>query len=161
MNKEKLYESTLKQVQSVIEPGNNLLSNMANLCALIQSQFQFHWIGFYLVNGTRNELYLGPFQGPLACTNIPYGKGVCGTTWSKGETIVVDDVHQFPGHIACSSATNSEIVIPVKIDQKVVAVLDIDSAEFNSFDQTDQRYLEKMIEHLSTQHTLADFEKLK
>ena len=110
----------------------------------------FFWVGFYLVE--NEKLILGPFQGPLACTEIKFGKGVCGTAWSRGETIIVKDVHQFPGHIACSSETNSEIVLPV-IDSKgrVVAVLDIDSTEFSYFDNIDQKYLEKMLKWFASE----------
>lgn len=161
MNKEQRYEIALKEVKSVIEAGNHLLSNMANFCAILQFQFHHHWVGFYLVDEPKQELYLGTFQGPLACTKIPFGKGVCGSTWEQGKSIIVDDVHQFPGHIACSSATNSEIVVPVKVKNKVVAVLDIDSIAFKNFDQTDQQILEEMVEHLIAQHSIEDFEKLK
>lgn len=107
-------------------------------------QFEHHWIGFYLVDEKRNHLYLGPFQGPLACTQISFGKGVCGSAWEKKQTFIVADVHEFPGHIACSALSNSEIVVPIFKGDQVMAVLDIDSVDFNAFDQTDQMYLEKI-----------------
>jgi GAF domain-containing protein len=127
-----------------------LISNLSNFVAILKSHFDFFWVGFYLVE--NEKLILGPFQGPLACTEIKFGKGVCGTAWSRGETIIVEDVHQFPGHIACSSETNSEIVLPL-IDSKgrVVAVLDIDSTEFSDFDNIDQKYLEKMLKWFASE----------
>ena len=127
-----------------------MISNLSNFVAILKSHFDFFWVGFYLVE--NKKLILGPFQGPLACTEIKFGKGVCGTAWSRGETIIVEDVHQFPGHIACSSETNSEIVLPV-IDSKgrVVAVLDIDSTEFSDFDNIDQKYLEKMLKWFASE----------
>ena len=127
-----------------------MVSSLANFVAVLKSQFDFFWVGFYLVDD--NKLILGPFQGPLACTEIKFGKGVCGSAWSECKTIVVGDVHQFPGHIACSSETNSEIVLPViNAEGKVVAVLDIDSITFNDFDAVDQKYLEKLLKWFALQ----------
>ena len=119
---------------------------MANVAAALHEAFGFWWTGFYRVEG--QQLVLGPFQGPIACTRIPYGKGVCGTAWQRAQTIIVPNVHEFAGHIACSSASNSEIVVPILHDGQVVAVLDIDSTDFNTFDETDQLYLEKIAEML-------------
>ena len=142
--KERVYIKTDTVLTSIINGNDALISNLSNFVAILKSHFDFFWVGFYLVE--NEKLILGPFQGPLACTEIKFGKGVCGTAWSRRETIIVDDVHQFPGHIACSSETNSEIVLPL-IDSKgrVVAVLDIDSTEFSDFDNIDQKYLEKML----------------
>jgi len=135
---------------SLISKRDALVSSLANFVAVLKSQFNFFWVGFYLVDD--NKLILGPFQGPLACTEIKFGKGVCGTAWSERKTIIVGDVHQFPGHIACSSETNSEIVLPViNAEGKVVAVLDIDSITFNDFDAVDQKYLEKLLKWFASQ----------
>jgi L-methionine (R)-S-oxide reductase len=112
---------------------------MANMAAVLKTHFNFWWVGFYLVRG--NELVLGPFQGPVACTRIAFGKGVCGAAWEKEATIRVDDVHAFPGHIACSAASNSELVVPIIRYRKVVAVLDIDSTDYNAFNAVDEKYL--------------------
>ena len=135
---------------SLISKRDALVSSLANFVVVLKSQFDFFWVGFYLVDD--NKLILGPFQGPLACTEIKFGKGVCGTAWSERKTIIVGDVHQFPGHIACSSETNSEIVLPViNAEGKVVAVLDIDSITFNDFDAVDQKYLEKLLKWFASQ----------
>lgn len=147
--KSDIYNQIEKSILSVIEPNNAPISNLANFCAILMETFNHHWIGFYLVNDQNNILELGPFQGPLACTQIQFGKGVCGSSWRDKKTYVVDDVHKFDGHIACSSLSNSEIVVPIIKDDQVVAVLDIDSVEFGKFDQVDQTYLEKFCEHLS------------
>lgn len=148
--KERVYIKTETVLNSIINGNDALISNLSNFVAILKSHFDFFWVGFYLVE--NKKLILGPFQGPLACTEIKFGKGVCGTAWSRGETIIVEDVHQFPGHIACSSETNSEIVLPV-IDSKgrVVAVLDIDSTEFSYFDNIDQKYLEKMLKWFASE----------
>lgn len=143
------YQALEKTLKAVIDESSHPISNMANFCAILHSEFKHHWIGFYLVDNNKNELYLGPFQGPLACTQISFGKGVCGSSWKQRETLIVKDVHQFPGHIACSSLSNSEIVVPIIKNDKVVGVLDIDSVEFDKFDQVDQAYLEKFCEHLA------------
>ena len=146
MSKEILYEETLKTARSLISPGDDIISDMANLSALLHGTFGFWWTGFYRVLGEK--LILGPFQGPVACTSIPYGKGVCGTAWQRQETVIVPDVEQFPGHIACSSESRSEIVVPVWKDGSIVAVLDIDSRELNTFDGTDRLWLERIVELL-------------
>jgi GAF domain-containing protein len=142
MDKKSNYEETFKIIKSVVESESDLIANMANTCAVLHERFNFLWTGFYLVKD--EQLVLGPFQGPLACTRIPFGKGVCGSSWKEERTLVVGDVHQFPGHIACSSLSNSEIVVPLKNQDKVFAVLDIDSEDFGAFDSVDQEYLEKI-----------------
>lgn len=141
------YEELLPQIASVIEGEPDMIANMSNVAAMLHATFGFWWTGFYRVLG--DVLVLGPFQGPLACTRIRKGKGVCGTAWATEQTQVVPDVSQFPGHIACSSASRSEIVVPLKQDNKVVAVLDIDSAQLNTFDDTDRLWLEKVAEILT------------
>lgn len=146
--KTKTYQDVEKTIKAVIDAKSHPVSNMANFSAILHSEFKHHWIGFYLVDSMKNQLYLGPFQGPLACTHIPFGKGVCGSSWENKQTYIVDDVHKFPGHIACSSLTNSEIVVPLIKNDKVVGVLDIDSTEFGKFDHIDQTYLEKLCEYL-------------
>jgi len=142
--KEHKYELLLRQVQSLAEGETDDIALMANISAVIQDTFHFWWTGFYRVVG--DELVLGPFQGPLACTRIARGRGVCGTAWQEQRTLVVPDVHQFKGHIACSSASQSEIVVPVFRNGDIVAVLDIDSEHLNTFDATDQCWLEKIVE---------------
>lgn len=141
--KEEKYATLLPQLKSLIEAEDDVIANMANVAACIMETFHFWWVGFYRV--IDNTLVLGPFQGPLACTRIKRGKGVCGTAWDKAQTIVVEDVEQFPGHIACSSASRSEIVVPIfDRDNNVVAVLDIDSEYLNTFDSTDKKWLEEV-----------------
>lgn len=137
------YETLYRQAKAVLESENDLTANMANLSAMIHREFGFWWTGFYRV--CNEELVLGPFQGPIACTRIAYGKGVCGTAWERQETIVAPDVEEFPGHIACSSESRSEIVVPVWRDDKVIAVLDIDSEKLGTFDETDKIWLEKIV----------------
>ena len=146
LSKEEIYRLLEKQVIAMVEDESDAVANMANVAALIHHSLKFWWTGFYRVDG--NQLVLGPFQGPVACTRIPFGRGVCGSAWKAGETIVVPDVDQFPGHIACSSASRSEIVVPVRKDGEIWGVLDIDSAELNTFDETDRIWLEKIVEHL-------------
>ena len=146
MNKIETYQSLLPQIESLISGETDAIANMANVAAALHEAFSFWWIGFYRVEG--QQLVLGPFQGPIACTRIPYGKGVCGAAWQRAQTIIVPNVHNFPGHIACSSASNSEIVVPIIRNSRVIAVLDIDSTDFNTFDETDQLYLEKIAEML-------------
>ena len=146
MTKQEKYTSLLPQVQAVMDSSVDIIANMANMAAMLHETFGFWWTGFYRVIG--DELVLGPFQGPLACTRIAYGRGVCGTAWKEKRTIVVPDVEQFPGHIACSSASRSEIVVPVFQDGEVIAVLDIDSDRLATFDETDSEYLEKVITFL-------------
>lgn len=136
------YEALLPQIQSVIEDETDEIANMANVASMLHETFGFWWTGFYRV--LDEQLVLGPFQGPLACTRIKKGRGVCGTAWQQASTIVVPDVEQFPGHIACSSASKSEIVVPILRDGNVVAVLDIDSAELNTFNETDKLWLERV-----------------
>ena len=142
MTKEERYEELLPRAQALLEGEDDLIARMANLAALLHSEFGFWWTGFYRVAG--DVLVLGPFQGPVACTRIPFGKGVCGSAWKQGGTIVVTDVDAFPGHIACSSESRSEIVVPVFRDGTVCAVLDIDSRELSTFDEVDAKYLEKL-----------------
>ena len=141
-DKQKIYESLFRQIESVIEGEDDAIANMANASSLIHEAFGFWWTGFYIVKD--GVLVLGPFQGPVACTRIPYGKGVCGTAWERQETIVVPDVHLFPGHIACSSLSRSEIVVPIFDGTTVKAVLDIDSKELATFDETDSHWLERI-----------------
>ena len=145
-SKQEKYASLLPQVQAVMDVSVDIIANMANMAAMLHETFGFWWTGFYRVIG--NELVLGPFQGPLACTRIAYGRGVCGTAWKERRTIVVPDVEQFPGHIACSSASRSEIVVPVFQNGEVIAVLDIDSDRLATFDETDSAYLEKAVTFL-------------
>ena len=144
--KQERYEALLLQIKAVIEDEPDLIANMANVAAMLHETFGFWWTGFYRVEG--EELVLGPFQGPMACTRIKKGRGVCGTAWAEAQTQVVPDVDQFPGHIACSSASRSEIVVPIFQEGEVIAVLDIDSAQLGTFDQTDRRYLEQVVEML-------------
>jgi GAF domain-containing protein len=146
MNKTEQYENLLPQVQAVMDSNADIIANMANMAAMLHETFGFWWTGFYRVIG--NELVLGPFQGPLACTRIAYGRGVCGTAWKERRTVVVPDVEQFPGHIACSAASRSEIVVPVIRNGEITAVLDIDSVRLDTFDQTDAEFLNRMVEML-------------
>jgi len=142
-SKQEKYETLLPQVQAVMDHNVDGIANMANMAAMLHETFGFWWTGFYrVING---ELVLGPFQGPLACTRIAFGHGVCGTAWKEQKTMVVPDVELFPGHIACSSASRSEIVVPVFKDGEITAVLDIDSAELNTFNETDKEYLEQLL----------------
>ena len=146
MTKQETYETVLPQIKSVVCGERDMIANMANVAAILHEAFGFWWTGFYRVEG--NELILGPFQGPVACTRIAFGRGVCGTAWERGETICVPNVHEFAGHIACSSESNSEIVVPLWHGGQVIAVLDIDSAEYNTFDETDKKYLEEVVKLL-------------
>ena len=141
--KEERYREIIPRISSLLAGEEDMVAKMANLSAVLHRTFGFWWTGFYIVRG--DVLVLGPFQGPLACMRIPFGKGVCGTAWKREETVVVPDVEQFPGHIACSSESRSEIVVPVWQDGRVSAVLDIDSASLATFDGTDQRYLEEIL----------------
>ena len=143
MKKKEQYALLLKQVQGLLEGESDRVANMANVAAVLHEAFGFWWTGFYLVQG--RELVLGPFQGPVACTRIPFGRGVFGTAWQQGKTVVVPDVEEFPGHIACSSASRSEIVVPVIKGKDVVAVLDIDSRELATFDARDAAGLEAIV----------------
>jgi GAF domain-containing protein len=148
-NKAEQYQALLPQIKALLQDEPDLVANMGNVCAALKEQFGWLWIGFYLVkttaDGSRPELVLGPFQGPVACTRIALGRGVCGIAWQQATTLIVPNVEQFPGHIACSSLSQSEIVIPLIKDGNVWAVLDADSASLNSFDETDQQYLEEII----------------
>ena len=146
MTKTEKYQELYKQLQSLLSGEADQIANMANMAALIHETFGFWWTGFYIVKD--EQLVLGPFQGPIACTRIPYGKGVCGTAWQRQETIVVPDVEKFPGHIACSSLSRSEIVVPIFRDTSVYAVLDIDSKELATFDDIDKEWLEKTVKLL-------------
>ena len=140
--KQAQYESLIPQIQGLLEGETDLVANLANISAALKEQFSWFWVGFYLVK--EKELVLGPFQGPVACTRIRKGRGVCGSSWEKKKTLIVPDVEAFPGHIACSSLSKSEIVVPVIRNNEVVAVLDVDSDELDQFDETDQHYLEKI-----------------
>lgn len=144
--KKERYEALLPQIKALITSESDVIANMGNMAAAIKETFGFLWVGFYVVKG--NELVLGPFQGPVACTRIRYGRGVCGTSWKEERALIVPDVNAFPGHIACSSLSQSEIVIPIFSDEHMVAVLDVDSVELNSFDEEDAFYLKKMVEML-------------
>lgn len=141
-SKEARYSLLYKQIESVLAGENDPVARMANAAAMIHETFRFWWTGFYRVIG--RELVLGPFQGPLACTRIAFGRGVCGTAWKERQTLVVPDVEQFPGHIACSSASRSEIVVPIFRGGEVIAVLDIDSEQLATFDDTDRQWLERI-----------------
>jgi len=141
--KSEKYEAILPQIEALISGESDLYANLANISSALKEAFDFFWVGFYLVKG--NQLVLGPFQGPIACTRINPGKGVCGTAWTEKKTQLVPDVEAFPGHIACSAASKSEIVIPVFKEEKVVMVLDVDSDLLDDFDAEDQKYLEKLM----------------
>lgn len=145
--KEEKYELLLKQIAAVTATEGDTIANMANIAAMIHHTFDFWWTGFYRV--VENELVLGPFQGPLACSRIAFGRGVCGTAWKEQTTQIVPDVEQFPGHIACSSLSRSEIVVPVWSGDKITAVLDIDSEHLATFDTIDKEWLEKIVRLLS------------
>ena len=146
MNKENKYKTLLIAAKVLIYKDVDDIANMANISRLLMDHFPNHWIGFYRVQA--DKLILGPFQGPIACTSIGFGKGVCGAAWQTKQTQIVDDVHQYPGHIECSALGNSEIVVPCIRENSVYAVLDVDSTEFNAFDETDQRYLEELVTYL-------------
>ena len=143
MDKAEKYQEVYKQIQSVVSGETDQIANMANTAALLHEAFGFWWTGFYIIRG--NQLVLGPFQGPVACTRIGFGKGVCGTSWERRETVIVPDVRLFPGHIACSSQSQSEIVVPMFHNDEIYAVLDIDSKELATFDEVDKEWLEKIV----------------
>jgi L-methionine (R)-S-oxide reductase len=145
--KQEVYETLFPQVKAIIEGETDLIANLANVSAALKQQFNWLWTGFYLVK--NDELVLGPFQGPIACTRIKKGRGVCGSAWQQQQTLLVPDVEKFPGHIACSSASRSEIVVPILKNGEVVAVLDVDSEELNQFDETDKSWLEKIVSLIS------------
>ena len=142
-SKEEIYPSLIPQIKGLLEGEPDLIANLANVVAALKEQFGWLWVGFYLVRG--EELVLGPFQGPVACTRIKKGRGVCGTSWQKAQTLIVPDVEKFPGHIACSSLSRSEIVVPVIRNGEVAAVLDVDSDLLDQFDETDKKYLEEIV----------------
>jgi L-methionine (R)-S-oxide reductase len=142
--KEEQYASLLPQIKGLLEGEPDLIANLANITGALKEQFTWLWVGFYLVK--NDELVLGPFQGPVACTRIKKGKGVCGASWAKAQTLIVPDVEKFPGHIACSSLSRSEIVVPIIRNNKVIGVLDVDSIELDQYDYIDQNYLEQIIE---------------
>ena len=145
-DKQEMYETLLPQIASLVGNETDLIANMANVAAALKQTFGFFWVGFYLVK--EDELVLGPFQGPIACTRIRLGRGVCGTAWKEARTLIVPDVEQFPGHIACSSDSKSEIVVPILQQGEVIGVLDIDSDELDSFDTIDARYLEEICTYI-------------
>lgn len=153
--KEEQYLSLIPQIKGLLTGEDDLIANLANVVAALKEQFNWLWVGFYLVkptfagDGEINELVLAPFQGPVACTRIKKGRGVCGTAWAEARTLIVPDVEKFPGHIACSSLSRSEIVVPVIMNDEVVAVLDADSSSLNAFDITDQHYLEEIVALIS------------
>ena len=150
-SKEEIYQALLPPVAALISGEQDLVANLANIAAALREAFGFFWVGFYVVQG--QELVLGPFQGPIACTRIAFGRGVCGTAWKEKKTQLVPDVEAFPGHIACSSASKSEIVVPAFQDGKVFLVLDVDSDRLNDFDSVDQRYLEALMGMLEKNRT--------
>ena len=140
------YETLLPQIKALLEGEPDLIANLANVAAALKEQFNWLWVGFYLVK--EDELVLGPFQGPVACTRIKMGRGVCGQAWKNAETLLVPDVEKFPGHIACSSLSRSEIVVPIILNNVVVAVLDADSENLNTYDDTDKKYLQKIVDEI-------------
>jgi L-methionine (R)-S-oxide reductase len=146
--KEEKYQVLIPQAKALCEGEPNLIANLANVASALKMTFDFFWVGFYIVEA--EELVLGPFQGPIACTRIAYGRGVCGSAWKQNETLVVPDVDAFPGHIACSSESKSEIVIPIKKNEQIYAILDVDSKALNDFDEIDAQYLNELCEWLGT-----------
>jgi len=142
-DREEQYKSLVPQIKALLTGENDLIANLANISAALKEQFNFFWVGFYLIKD--NELVLGPFQGPVACTRIAYNRGVCGTAWAKEETLIVPDVDEFPGHIACSSLSRSEIVVPFYVANKLVGVLDVDSEHSDHFSTVDEKYLKKIL----------------
>ena len=158
-DKTQRYQDLLPQIRALIEEESDLIANLANTAAALKEAFGWFWVGFYLVK--QEELVLGPFQGPLACTRIPYNRGVCGQSWAEKQTLVVPDVNAHPGHIACSSRSQSEIVVPVMdAAGKVVAVLDVDSENLAEFDSTDAHYLQNLVEIIAQQHFQSDTKTL-
>ena len=145
--KQEQYETLLPQINALIEGEKDVIANLANIAAALKEQFNWLWVGFYIVKD--DELVLGPFQGPVACTRIKKGRGVCGTAWANAATLIVDDVEKFPGHIACSSLSKSEIVVPVIINNIVIAILDADSEALNYYDNTDKTFLEQIVKGIT------------
>lgn len=146
-DREEQYKSLVPQIKALLTGEEDLIANLANISAALKEQFNFFWVGFYLVKD--NELVLGPFQGPVACTRIAYNRGVCGTAWAKEETLIVPNVDEFPGHIACSSQSKSEIVLPLYINNKIAGVLDVDSELLDNFSEIDKKYLEEILNLLN------------
>ncbi len=146
-SKTEQYEALVPQIKGLLEGEPDLVANLANVAAALHEQFRWFWVGFYLVK--QDELVLGPFQGPVACTRIKKGRGVCGSSWAQAKTLIVPDVEKFPGHIACSSLSRSEIVVPIIRNSQVIGVLDVDSDAYDQFDETDQRYLEQIVNFVS------------
>lgn len=142
--RKEIYETIIPQIRSLVEHESDVIANLANITAILKEALGFFWVGFYIAKG-ENELVLAPFQGPLACTRIRKGKGVCGTVYAQGVTIIVKDVEEFPGHIACSSLSSSEIVVPIMKNGEVWGVLDVDSKELGDFNETDKYYLEEIV----------------
>ena len=157
--KEEQYQSLTQQIEGLLMGEENLVANLANVAAALKEQFGWLWVGFYLVR--KCELVLGPFQGPVACTRIRKGRGVCGSSWQQAKTLIVPDVEKFSGHIACSSASRSEIVVPIKVDDEVVGVLDADSTELDHFDETDALYLQKIIQLIDFSELVAEINLTK
>ncbi|MFN5417799.1 MAG: GAF domain-containing protein [Flavobacteriia bacterium] len=147
-NKTQLYQSLLPQIKALVGDEQNVIANLANISAALKSTFSFFWVGFYLVQ--KDELVLGPFQGSVACTRIAFGRGVCGASWKEKKTLLVPSVDEFPGHIACSSLSKSEIVVPIIKNGQVIAVLDVDSDKLDDFDETDKLYLEEICQWIAT-----------
>ncbi len=145
--KEEQYQSLIPQIKGLLQGEDDTIANLANITAALKEQFNWLWVGFYIVK--NDELVLAPFQGPVACTRIKKGRGVCGSAWQQQQTLIVPDVEKFPGHIACSSLSKSEIVIPVFGNNEVVAILDVDSINLNEFDETDKKYLEEIVRLVS------------
>lgn len=143
LSKEEKYKALVPQIKALLEGEDDVIANLSNVAAALKSTFNFWWVGFYIVK--QNELVLGPFQGPVACTRIQKSRGVCGTSWAEASTIIVPDVDEFPGHIACSSLSKSEIVVPMFKNNEVWAVLDVDSEFLNHFDTSDAKYLEEIV----------------
>ena len=143
-SKEEQYKSLVPQIKALLTGEDDLIANLANIAAALKEQFDFFWVGFYLVK--NEQLVLGPFQGPVACTRIAFNRGVCGSSWAQKETLIVPNVEEFPGHIACSSLSKSEIVIPLFKNNDVYGVLDVDSSELNTFDEIDEKYLKEILE---------------
>ncbi len=157
-SKAEIYQSLIPQIKALLEGEPDLIANLGNVSAALKEQFGWLWVGFYLVkpdskNNSETELVLGPFQGPVACTRIKKGRGVCGAAWQNAETLIVPDVEKFPGHIACSSLSKSEIVIPLIKNGEVIGVLDVDAAELDQFDETDKKYLEEIVAILTLSPT--------
>jgi GAF domain-containing protein len=150
--KEEQYKSLIPQIEAIISGETDQTANLANIVACLKQQFGWWWVGFYLVK--NDELVLGPFQGPVACTRIKKGRGVCGTAWEKGATIIVEDVEKFPGHIACSSLSKSEIVVPIMMHNQVIGVLDADSEHLSHFDEIDKTYLEMLVDKIEMMFSL-------